>query len=75
MAKNFYTIHATNDAWHTYAVAIKDGEDVLIKIDNYATLRYSKAKKALLYYVEQAYRQITGDGGQIQITFDFRMRA
>ena len=74
MTKNFYTIHAPNDAWHTYAVATKDGSDVLIKIQDYAPLRYSKARKALPYYVEQAYRQITGDSGQIQVTFDFRTK-
>lgn len=74
MAKNYYTIHMPNDAWHCYAVATRQGTDVSIKIDGYAVVHYKNARKGLGYYVEQAYTQLTGDNTPIYATFDFRTK-
>ena len=74
MAKNFYTIQARNNAWHTYAVAQKEGNSVSVRIDNYGTLTYSRARNKLAYYVEQAYRQLTNDLAEVTVVFDFRTK-
>lgn len=74
MAKNFYTIHAPNDAWHSYAIAEKVGSSVRVKIDNYADLYFANARKSLIYYIEQAYRQLTKETMPVTITFDFRTK-